>query len=98
PALYARPLRDDLPNLVHHGVDGVFQLEDLALDVDRDLLREVAGGDGRGHLGDVAHLAGQVPGHEVHAVGQVLPGAGDALDVGLPSELALGADLARVAR
>ena len=65
--------------LIDHRVDGVLQLQDLALDVDGDLLGEVAVGDGGGHLGDVAHLAGQVAGHEVDAVGQVLPGAGHAL-------------------
>ena len=64
--------------LVDHRVDGVLQLEDLALDVDGDLLRQVAVGDGRGDVGDVAHLAGEVAGHEVHAVGEVLPRAGDA--------------------
>src|SRR5207245_11664371 len=42
--------------LVHHGVDGVLQLEDLALDVHGDLARQVAAGDGGGPLGDVAHL------------------------------------------
>ena len=42
-------------------------------------LRQVAVGDGGGHLGDVAHLAGQVAGHGVDVVGQVLPRAGDAL-------------------
>ena len=57
-------------------------------------LREVAVGHGGGDLGDVADLAGQVAGHEVDVVGQVLPGAGDALDLGLAAELALGADLA----
>ena len=46
--------------LIDHRVDGVLQLEDLALDVDGDLLREVAVGDGGGDLGDVAHLAGEV--------------------------------------
>ena len=56
--------------LVHHGVDGVLQLEDLALHVDGDLAGQVAAGDGRGHLGDVAHLGGEVAGHEVHAVGE----------------------------
>src|SRR5262249_48096432 len=63
--------------LIHHRVDGVLQLQDLALDVDADLLGQVAVGDGGGHLGDVAHLAGEVARHEVDAVGQVLPGAGD---------------------
>ena len=41
---------------------------------------------------------GQVAGHGVHGVGQVLPRAGDALHVGLAAELAFGADLARHAR
>ena len=49
--------------LVDHRVDGVLELEDLALDVDGDLLGEVAVGDGGGDLGDVAHLAGEVAGH-----------------------------------
>src|SRR5205085_1904755 len=43
---------------------------------------------------DVAHLAGEVGGHRVHGVGEVLPGAGDAGDVGLATQPALGADLA----
>ena len=54
--------------------------------------------DGGRHLGDVAHLGGQVAGHRVHVVGQVLPGAGDARHLGLAAELAFGADLARHAR
>ena len=37
-------------------------------------------------------------GHRVDAVGQVLPGAGDAEHVGLAAEPAFGADLARDAR
>ena len=50
------------------------------------------------HFGDVAHLAGQVAGHRVDAVGQVLPGAGDAAHQRLTAELAFGADFARHAR
>ena len=42
--------------------------------------------------------AGQVAGHEVDVVGQVLPGAGDARHLRLAAELAFGADLARHAR
>ena len=61
-------------------------------------LRQVALGDGGRDLGDVAHLAGQVAGHAVDVVGEVLPGAGDARDLGLAAELAFGADLARHAR
>ena len=37
-------------------------------------------------------------GHEVDVVGQVLPGAGDALHLRLAAELAFGADFARHAR
>src|SRR5206468_2659386 len=55
---------------------------------------QVAGGDGRRDLGDIADLAGEVAGHQVDAVGEVLPRPGDALDLGLAAELALGADLA----
>ena len=51
-----------------------------------------------GHLGDVADLAGQVGGHGVHVVGQILPGAADAFDLRLAAELAFGADFARHAR
>src|SRR5207237_9193002 len=69
-----------------------------ALRADGDLPRQVAVGDRRRHLGDVAHLRRQVRGHLVDVVGQVLPRAGDALDARLAAELALGAHLARDAR
>src|SRR4029078_7076319 len=59
------------------------------------LLVELALGDGRRDLGDVAHLRGEVPGHRVDVVGQVLPGATHAPQVGLAAQLALGADFAR---
>src|SRR5207245_2083758 len=78
--------------LIDHRVDGVLQLEDLAVDVYRDLLREVAVGDGSGHLGDVADLAGKIAGHRVHTVGQVLPGPGNPFDLRLTPELALRPD------
>src|SRR5207253_687383 len=80
--------------LVHHGVDGVLQLQDLPFDLDRDLLGQVAVGDGGGDLGDVAHLTGEVGGHHVDVVGQVFPGPRDRNSVGLGAGLALGADLA----
>jgi hypothetical protein len=94
----ARHFGGERAQLVDHRVDGVLQLQDLALHVDRDLLREVAAGDRLGHVGDVAHLAGQVARHRVHAVRQVLPRSGDALDVGLPAENPLGTHFARHAR
>src|SRR5262249_36541046 len=70
------------------------QLEDLALHVHRDLLGQVALGHGGGHVGDVTHLAGQVAGHEVHVVGQVLPHAGDAGHLGLAAQLSFRTHLA----
>ena len=75
-----------------------FSSSDLALDVDGDLLREVAVRDRGRDVGDVPHLVGEVVGERVHVLGQVLPDAGDALDLGLAAELALGADLLRDAR
>src|SRR5207244_2667806 len=64
--------------LVHHGVHGFLELQDLAADVHRDLLRQVAASDRGRDLGDVADLGGEVARHEVDVVGQILPGAGDA--------------------
>src|SRR5262249_33443436 len=84
--------------LVHHGVDGVLELQDFAAHVDRNLLGEVAAGDGGRHLGNVADLRGQVRRHRIDAVGQVLPCAGDAEHVGLAAQAPVGADLAPDAR
>src|SRR5262249_17379792 len=92
---YAGDLRRNRPQLIHHRVDGAFHREELAFDVDLDLLREVALRDGGGHVRDVADLRRQVAGHGVHRVGEVLPGAGHAFYFGLTAELAFGADLAR---
>ena len=84
--------------LIDRRVDGVLELEDLAARLDGDLLREVAVGDRGRDEGDVAHLGGEVAGEQVDVVDEVLPGAREALDVGLGAELALGADLADDAR
>src|SRR5438132_735030 len=84
--------------LVDHDVDRVLEGEDLALGVDRDLLGEVAGRDGRRHLRDVAHLHGEVVRERVDVVRQVLPRARDTLHLRLAAQFALRADLARDAR
>src|SRR5262249_33295562 len=84
--------------LIDHRVDGLLELQDLTRHVDRDLLRQITASDGGGDIGDVADLRGEVRGHEVDAVGQVLPGAGDAGHLRLAAELAFGADLAGDAR
>src|SRR6266568_4930488 len=97
-ARHPRHLAGEAVELVHHGVERFLELQDLAAHVDRDLSREVAAGDGGRHLGDVADLRGQIARHGIDAVGQVLPGAGDAAHLRLAAELAVGADLARDAR
>src|SRR4029450_1500085 len=81
-----------------HVVDGIGKGSDFALRFHGQVLLQVAVGDRSHDLDDAAHLLGQVGGHEVHGVGEVLPGAGDAGDLRLTAELALGADFARHAR
>src|SRR5207247_2230298 len=80
--------------LIHHRVDGLFELEDFTAHIHGDLARQVAGRDGGGDVGDVPYLSGEVAGHGVDVVGQILPGAGHAFDFSLPAQLAFGADLA----
>src|SRR5439155_94964 len=78
--------------LVHHGIDGVLQLQDFAADFAGLLFAQVPVGDGRGHFGDVAHLGREVAGHEIDAVGQVFPGAGHASDIRLAAQPSLRTD------
>src|SRR6202044_754289 len=94
----ARHFAGEAVELVHHGVERFLQLKDFAAHVDRDLAGQVAAGDGGGDFGDIADLSGQIRGHRIDRVGQVLPGTADAGHVGLAAELAFGADLAGDAR
>src|SRR5207248_10378853 len=94
-ARHARHFAGEAAELIDHGVDGVLQLEDFAFDVDGDLLRQVAVGDGGGDLGDVADLIGEVGRHPVDVVGEILPGAADARHHRLAAQFSVGADLAR---
>src|SRR5207244_3245764 len=80
---HARHLFCESVQLVDHGVDRLLELEDLAPDIHRDLLRQVALLDRGGDLGNVADLAGQVAGHEVHVFSQVFPTPPSAPHVGL---------------
>src|SRR5262249_10752117 len=97
-ARHAGHLAGEGVELVHHRVDGFLKLQNLAADIDGDLLGQVAAGDCGRDVGDVAHLSGQVAGHEVDAVGEVLPGAGHTSSLRPPADAASGADLARHAR
>src|SRR5207249_2568211 len=94
----ARDLGGERAELVDHRVGRVLELEDPGLDVDGDPLRHALPSYRRRDVGDVADLRGQVAGHRVDRVGQVLPGPGHVADVGLTAELTLGADLAGDAR
>src|SRR3712207_6947159 len=58
--IYTLSLHDALP-IFHGGLE----LQDLPAGVHGDLLAQVALRDGRGDLGDVAHLVGQVARHGV---------------------------------
>ena len=81
--------------MIHHHVDGVLQLEEFTFDIDRDFLGQVAIRDRSCDGGNIAHLRGQIAGHQVHVLGQILPGSGHAFDFGLAAELALRSDFAR---
>src|SRR5690606_34495706 len=59
--------------LVHHPVDGLLELQDLAPDLDGDLAGQVTLGDRGGDARDVPHLSGEVVRHEVDVVRQLLP-------------------------
>ena len=97
-ARHTRDFRGEAVQLIDHRIDSVFQRKNLAFDVDSDLAREIALGDGGRHLGDVANLARKIGGHRVHRVGQVLPRTGYARHLGLAAKLALGSHFPRYAR
>ena len=97
-ARHARDLVRERTELIDHRVDRVFQLQNLALHIDRDLLGKIAVRDRGRDFRDVADLTGQIAGHEIHAVREILPSAGDAAHIGLPAKFSFRADLARHAR
>ena len=82
-----------LAQVADHLVDVVLEVRDLAGRLDRDRAGQVALGHRRRHVRDRAQLRRQRLGELVDVVGQALPHAGDALDLSLDAELALGADL-----
>src|SRR4029453_4940654 len=69
--------------LVHHRVDGFFELQNLPADVHRDLAREVAARDRGGDVRDVADLTGEVRRHRIDVIGKVLPRASNARHIRL---------------
>src|SRR5690606_24090719 len=97
-ARHAGYLAGERVELVDRHDDRVLELENLSLHFDGDLLGQVAARHCGRDFGDVAHLSGYPYATLFRSVGQVLPGAADALDLRLAAELAFGADLARHAR
>src|SRR5690606_34357327 len=81
--------------LVAGRVDGVLQGQDFTPRVYRDLAAKVAFGDRGHHLRDIAHLIGQVVGHEVHVLGELRPDARRSLDLRLTTQDAVRTHLAR---
>src|SRR5207249_3602749 len=88
-ACHPGDFRGERVELIHHGVDGILELQDLAANVNGDLLRQVAPGDGGRDVGDVAHLGREIGGHQVDVVGEILPDSGRPLDVSLPAQLSI---------
>ena len=94
----ARHLAGEGVQLINHPVDRVLQIEDLAADVNGDLLGQIALGDGGCHLRDVAHVGGEIARHVIDVVGQVLPDTNHAGDLRLAAEPSLGPHFAGDAR
>src|SRR6516162_5461671 len=80
--------------LLDHGVESFFELQNLAAHVHGDFFRQVTGSDRGGNLRNIANLARQVAGHEVNVVGQVFPRAGNPGDLRLSAELAFRTNFA----
>src|SRR5206468_8742401 len=59
----ARDLCGKAAQLIDHRVDGFFELEDFAADVDGDFLGQVAVGHRNGDVGNVADLRSEVARH-----------------------------------
>src|SRR5207253_2092714 len=81
--------------LIHHGVNGVLQLQNFSARIYRDLCGKIAAGHGRGHTGDITHLVGEVTGHGVHRIGEILPHAANVLHHSLAAQLPFRTHLAR---
>jgi hypothetical protein len=60
---HARHFGSERAELIHHRIDGIFQLQNFAAHQHRDLAREIAFGDGRGDFGNIADLCRKIAGH-----------------------------------
>ena len=92
---HTRHLAGKRVQLIDHGVDGVFQLQNFAFYIGGDFAVEIAARHGRGHFRNVANLCRKVRAHGVHRIGEIFPGSRHTGDDGLPSQPAFGAHLTR---
>src|ERR1700730_2557331 len=95
---YARNFRSKRRKLVHHRVNRVLQLQNFPARIHRNLSGQVALGHRGRHARDVAHLVGQVAGHVIHRIRQVLPSSRNVQHLGLSTQLAFRSDFLRHAR
>ena len=84
--------------MLHHRVDGFFELENFTADIHGNLSGQVSVGDGDGHLSDIADLTGKVRGHPVDVVREVLPGSGHTKHFCLTTQLSVCSHFTRDAR
>ena len=77
-----------------HAVDRVSKFGDFAFRFDQQFAFQVAIRDSGHNLRDSAHLVGQITGHEIHVVSEILPRSRNAFDFGLTTEFSFGANFA----
>ena len=97
-ARHARHFGGKAVELIHHGVDGAFQLQNFALHAYRNFLGQIALGYGGSYFGNIAHLTSQIRRHQVDVVRQVFPRSRYARHLRLTTESAVGSYFARHAR
>lgn len=71
---HPRHFSSELTQRLRHSVDGVFEVKNLAVRSDHDLLRKVTAGDSFRDLRNGSHLVGQVLRHQIDIVGNGLQG------------------------
>ena len=94
----ARHFRSKRAQLIDHGVDRVFELENFATNTNGDFLGKVAISHRGRDVGNIPDLAGKISRHRVHRIGQILPRAGHSLHLGLAAKFSFGTDFTRHAR